>query len=113
MNTCPACSQPVAPNELTCPNCAIGLHPGTATSGPASDGKGLSVVVIVIMGLIGIVFMLGFLVPFAWFLFPGPVMPPRSPGVSYPAGSTVTYEEEMIEVIPEKATANEPSRIDR
>src|SRR5262245_8321680 len=104
MNTCPACSQPVSPNELTCPKCGISLHPGTATSGPApGDGKGLSVVVIVVAGLIGLFLVLGCLVTFGWFLFPGPVMPPRPPGAS--GGSTLPYEEDVIESVPDEAPA--------
>lgn len=54
------------------------------------------------MGIVGLIFVLGFLLPFIWFLLPGPVMPPRAPSFSYPAGSTVMYEEEMIEEIPEE-----------
>jgi hypothetical protein len=62
----------------------------------------LSVVVIVVVGLVGMFLVLGCLVAFGWFLLPGPVMPPRAPTFSYPAGSTVMYEEEMIEAIPEE-----------
>ena len=106
MNSCPACSQPVAPNELTCPKCGISLHPGTATSGPASGGgKGLSVVVIVVVGLVGMFLVLGCLVTFGWFLLPGPVMPPRPPSSSPSGGSTLPYEEDVIESVPDEASA--------
>jgi hypothetical protein len=30
MNSCPACSQAVSPNDLVCPKCGISLHHGTA-----------------------------------------------------------------------------------
>jgi hypothetical protein len=106
MNTCPACSQPVSSNELTCPKCGISLHPGTATSGPASGGgKGLSVVLLVVAGLVGIFLVLGCLVAFGWFLLPGPVMPPRPPSATYSAGSTVMYEEDVFEAVPDEAPA--------
>jgi hypothetical protein len=106
MNSCPACSQPVGPNDLTCPKCGISLHPGTATAGPASGGgQGLSVVVIVVMGLVGIILVLGCLVSFGWFLFPGPVMPPRPPSATPSGGSTVMYEEDVIEAVPDEAPA--------
>src|SRR6266478_8111048 len=60
MNTCPACSQPVGPNDVTCPKCGISLHPGTATAGPASSGaKGLSVVAIVVIAIVAIVLLVG------------------------------------------------------
>jgi hypothetical protein len=108
MNTCPACSQSVGPNDLTCPKCGISLHPGTATAGPASGGgQGLSVVVIVVMGLVGIILVLGCLVSFGWFLLPGPVRPPRSPSTSFPAGSTVMYEEHVIEAVTDEMPAEE------
>jgi hypothetical protein len=114
MNTCPACSQPVSPNELTCPKCGISLHPGTASAGPASGGgQGLSVVVIVVMGLVGIILVLGCLVSFGWFLLPGPVRPPGSPSTSFPAGSTVMYEEDVIEAIPDAVSVTEPLGIGR
>src|SRR5262245_22859732 len=104
MNACPACSQPVSPNELTCPTCGISLHPGTATSGPApGGGKGLSVVAIVVVGLVGIILLLGCLVTFGWFLLPGPVMPPGPPSATPSGGSTLPYEEDVIESIPDEA----------
>src|SRR6266478_7702313 len=99
MNTCPACSQPVGPNDLKCPKCGISLHPGTATAGPSSGaGKGLSVVVIVIVGLIGIILVLGCLVSFGWLLIPRLARPS---GAGYSAGSTVMYEEDVIEAVPD------------
>jgi hypothetical protein len=57
MNTCPACSKTVEPNQLACPHCGISLHPGTATAGPASagGGSGLSIAAIVVIAVIGIV----------------------------------------------------------
>ena len=62
MNTCPACSQPIAPNDLACPKCGITLHHGTATAGPASvGGKGLTIAAIVIFAGIGITLLVGFL----------------------------------------------------
>jgi hypothetical protein len=51
------------------------------------------------MGVVGMILVLGCLVSFGWFLFPGPVMPP--------AGSTVMYEEDVIEVVPDEMPANE------
>jgi hypothetical protein len=60
MNACPACSQPVGPNDVTCPKCGISLHPGTATAGPAGgSGKGMSVVAIVVIVIIGVVLLVG------------------------------------------------------
>src|SRR5262245_20588949 len=60
MNACPACSQPVSPNDTVCPKCGISLHPGTATAGPASGGgKGMSVVAIVVIVIIGVVVLIG------------------------------------------------------
>src|SRR5262245_30143182 len=60
MNACPACSQPVGPNDTVCPKCGISLHPGTATAGPAGGGgKGMSVVAIVVIAMIGVVVLVG------------------------------------------------------
>jgi hypothetical protein len=110
MNTCPACSQPISPNDLACPKCGISLNPGTATAGPASGGmgKGLSVVAIIVMGLVGIVLLLGCLGSVGWFLFARPSKPT---GAGFPAGSTIGYEiEEELDADPdEMPTLNETS----
>src|SRR6266446_257230 len=101
MNTCPACSQPISPNDLACPKCGISLNPGTATAGPASGGtgKGLSVVAIIVLGLVVIVLLLGCLGSVGWFLFAL-----RKPtGAGFPAGSTVGYEiEEEPDAVPDE-----------
>ena len=60
MNACPACSQPVSSNDTVCPKCGISLHPGTATAAPTGGGgKGMSVVAIVVIVIIGVVVLIG------------------------------------------------------
>jgi hypothetical protein len=83
MNACPACSQPVGPSDLVCPKCGISLHPGTATYGPASgEGKGLSVVAIVVIAIVGILLVvgcLGLLGASVFFLRSSAPMPSATP----------------------------------
>jgi hypothetical protein len=98
MNACPACSQPVGPNDLTCPKCGISLHPGTATAGPASggSGKGLSVVAIVVIAVIGIVLLVGCLGVLGTGLFyfrTQAVMSPPPSAVPYGASAPVPLTE--------------------
>src|SRR6516165_7221521 len=71
MNTCPACSKTVDPNQLTCPHCGISLHPGTATAGPGSagGGSGPSIGPIAVMIVVGIVVLVACLGVPALFLF--------------------------------------------
>jgi len=100
MNACPACSQPVAPNDVTCPKCGISLHHETATAGPASgNGKGLSVVAIVIFALIGVVLLVGCLGVFGFRMFAVrmqsasvPATVPVPAGVPYSAGPPVPID---------------------
>jgi hypothetical protein len=101
MNNCPACSQPISPNDLACPKCGISLNPGTATAGPASGGggKGPSVAAIVVMGLVSILLLLVCLGGVrALFVGRAVVRPP--PG-GIPAGSTVVYDvDDPLEAVP-------------
>jgi hypothetical protein len=110
MNTCPACSLPISPNDLACPQCGISLNPGTATAGPAAGGagKGPSVAAIVVIALVGIVALVGCLGTVGVFLARGrAVMRPATAWV--PAGSTVVYEIEESETIPTEMPAGTPA----
>jgi hypothetical protein len=116
MNACPACSQPVGPNDLTCPKCGISLHPGTATAGPASEGssKGLSVVAIVVIAVIGIVLLVGCLGVLGTGLFffrTRAVMSPPPSAVPYsvPVVETITETSDMIVSEPVSDSAEQPS----
>jgi hypothetical protein len=111
MNACPACSQPVGPNDLVCPKCGISLHPGTATAGPAAgEGKGLSVVAIVVIAIVGIVLLLGCLglVGSAfWFIAPGPGMAPATPAPLPPIDTGIIEELPTVETSAESQTPDD------
>jgi hypothetical protein len=107
MNTCPACSQPISPNDLACPKCGISLNPGTATAGPAAGGgeKGPSVAAIVVIALVGIVLLVGCIGAASVFLIGRAVVAPAPGWV--PAGSTVVYDvDDPIEMPVERLPAN-------
>jgi hypothetical protein len=103
MNACPACSQPVGPNDITCPKCGISLHPGTATAGPAGGGgRGMSVVAIAVIVIIGVVLLVGCLGLVGASLMFGirssATMPAATPTTSPLPPVTETFEvEESIE----------------
>ncbi len=110
MNTCPACSQPISPNDLVCPKCGISLNPGTATAGPAAGGagKGPSVAAIVVIALIGIVAVGGCLGTVGVFVFRSRAVMRPAPGW-VPAGSTVVNEVEESEAIPTEMPVERPA----
>jgi len=111
MNTCPACSQAIGPNDLVCPKCGISLHPGTATAGPASGGgKGTSVFLIVGVGLVGIVLVLACLgILGARFYVARARMSAALSAVAAPvqAGSEVDLKAEELEVYIDEMPAEE------
>jgi hypothetical protein len=104
MNTCPACSKTVHPNDLVCPHCGISLHPGTATSGPASwgGGMGMSVVAIVVIAIVGIVLVVGCLgvVPFFFMAGIGRAVPPPPPMVAPPSPVPMSLPVEPPDAVP-------------
>jgi hypothetical protein len=107
MNTCPACSKTVHPNDLVCPHCGIALHPETPTSAPASgSGMGLSVIVIVVVAVIGIVLILGCLGAAGFFVMaravPMPAPPPAP--VTAPAAIPKAPMVEERKTVPESET---------
>jgi hypothetical protein len=104
MNACPACSQPVGPNDTVCPKCSISLHPGTATAGPTGGGgKGMPVVAIVVIVIIGVVLLVGCLglvgASFVFGLRSTTVVPSATPTMA-PLPVTETLEAEEINTVP-------------
>jgi hypothetical protein len=116
MNSCPACSKTVNPNDLACPHCGINLHPGTATAGPASGGSGMgiSVVAIVVIAIVGIVLVIGCLRAVPYFLMgmpggvpaPPPMVAPPSP-VALPLLVGPPEEDPALEAPAEQMPADE------
>jgi hypothetical protein len=112
MTTCPACSQPISPNDLACPKCGISLNPGTATAGPAAGGagKGPSVAAIVVIALVGIVAVVGCLGSAGIFLVRSRAVVRPAPGW-IPAGSTVVYEvDDPLEAVPAEMPVEMPAK---
>jgi hypothetical protein len=113
MNNCPACSQPISPNDLACPNCGISLNPGTATAGPTAGGtaKGPSVAAIVVIVIVGIVVVIG-CVGGVRLLRVGRAVVRPAPGW-VPAGSTVVYDvDDPIEIVPAETPVDMPGEND-
>lgn len=112
MNACPACSQPVTPNDSVCPKCGISLHPGTATAGPASGGgKGMSVVAIVVIVIIGVVLVVGCLglvgASLVFGIRSGASMPAATPTTAPLPPVTETMQiEESLEAVPLQVDPN-------
>jgi hypothetical protein len=110
MNACPACSQAVSPNDLVCPKCGISLHHGTTSAGPASGGnRGPSTALLVGAGVVGILLLFGCLIFLGASVF---MLRARTPPVAapFPAGSTIDFEMEEVEVSPAETSAETPGR---
>jgi hypothetical protein len=110
MNICPACSQPISPDDLACPKCGISLNPGTATAGPASGGagKGPSVAAIVVIALVGILLVVICLGGVTALIIGRAVVHPAPGWV--PAGSTVVYDvDDPFEAVPAARPVDRPS----
>jgi hypothetical protein len=112
MNACPACSQPVGPNDVTCPKCGISLHHGTATAGPAGGGgKGMSVVAIAVIVIIGVVLLVGCLglvgASLVFGIRSSARMPAATPTAApLPSVSEAAEVEESVEPVPLQADPN-------
>jgi hypothetical protein len=109
MNACPACSQAVSPNDLSCPKCGISLHHGTTSAGPAAGGsKGPSTILIVGAGIVVILLLFGCLIFLgaSAFLIRARTPPMVAP---MPAGSTMEFEFEEADVPSAEVPANMPT----
>ena len=115
MPQCPACNQSVPATAVNCPHCNIALNLQQSAVSPTRDSSGLGIVVVVVVGMLGLLFLVAGFAVFGFAARATAVPMPMAGSAIYASPPVAIEVEEVPDLpppAPSKAESSPPAATD-